>query len=59
MLNQLDNLGNLTVGKLPQYKPKRMLLNDKKVKSTSQVNIKLQDDIDTPEITSCEVFPNG
>ena len=59
MLNQLDKLGYVTVDQIQTYKPKRRLFNDMKIKSSSQMNIKLSDDKYNPGITGCEVLPNG
>ena len=59
MLNQLEKLGNVTVDQIQSHKPQRKLFTDMLVKSSNQVNIKLPDDINNPDITGCEVLPNG
>ena len=59
ILNKLDKLGNLTVDQIQTYKLKRKSFNDMKVRSSSQVDVKLPGDKDTPYITGCDVLPNG
>ena len=59
ILNKLDKLGNLTVDQIQTYKLKRKSFNDMKVRSSSQVDVKLPDDKDTSYITGCDVLPNG
>ena len=55
---KLDKLGNVTLDQIQTYKPKRKLFKDMKVESSSQVDIKLPRDKDTPSITGCGVLPN-